>query len=127
MNAISATSSALAGGSGRVSRPPAPDSAAASPITVLLSGAATSFRTTAISSRDSAVSSSLDFTPSVDLLQQAAGMQGSAGSAEQPLLNLPPLAPMPAPKAAPAVPNDDHGQSNIVFSDSDGGTSVSLQ
>lgn len=60
-------------------------------------------------SRDSQMPELAGLTSSTNLLAQAAS--------DQPLLLLPPLAPMPAPAKAPAVPTDDHGQSNIVFAD----------
>jgi hypothetical protein len=60
----------------------------------------------------------LDLSSSINALQQAASAQTTDTSAP-PLINPPPLAPMPAPKPAPDVPTDDHGQSNIVFSNAD--------
>jgi hypothetical protein len=63
-----------------------------------------------------------DISSSINLLQQAANSLGASGAsagsdagAQQ--LDLPPLAPMPAPAQPAAVATDDHGQSNIVFSD----------
>ena len=59
---------------------------------------------------------------SINLLQQAAASLGSSSSggssADAQQLDLPPLPAMPAPAQPAAVPTDDHGQSNIVFSDS---------
>jgi hypothetical protein len=58
---------------------------------------------------------------SINLLQQAASSLGSSSggsSADAQQLDLPPLPAMPAPAQPAAVPTDDHGQSNIVFSDS---------
>jgi hypothetical protein len=84
-----------------------------SPVTALISQG---------SSRDSSMSGLLDLSSSVNALQQAAAAQGgssSAASSTSEALNLPPLPPMPAPAKPPAVPTDDHGQSNIVFSDAD--------
>jgi len=76
------------------------------------------------SARDRALTGFLELSSQVNGLYQAAGaLADTAGApadtAGAPMLNLPPLAPMPAPKPAPAVPTDDHGQSNIVFSDGD--------
>jgi hypothetical protein len=67
-------------------------------------------------SRDSQIADLSTISTSVNLLQQAAS---STATDSADLLQFPTPAPMPAPKAAPAVPTDDHGQSNIVFSDSD--------
>jgi hypothetical protein len=76
-----------------------------------------------ITTRDGAMTDLLDASPAVNLLGQAAAAlqteASSSDSSQEPLLNLPPLAPMPAPKPAAAVPTDDHGQSNIVFSSPD--------
>jgi len=84
-----------------------------------------------LAARDGLISDLPDISSMVNLLQQAAGSQnaGSPTSASQPvdssvssqapLLNLPPLPPMPQPQQPAAVPTDDHGQSNIVFSDAD--------
>jgi hypothetical protein len=76
------------------------------------------------SARDRALTGFLEVSSQVNRLFQAVGtLTGTAGApadtADAPMPNLPPLAPMPAPKLAPAVPTDDHGQSNIVFSDGD--------
>jgi len=84
-----------------------------SPVTALLSNA---------SGRDSGMSGLLDLSSTMNALQQAAAAQGAGSSAASgtPAVDLPPLPQMPAPAKPPDVPTDDHGQSNIVFSDADG-------
>ena len=74
------------------------------------------------SNRDRGMSGMLDLSSSVNALQQAASAPSTDSSAAlaSSALQFPPLPPMPAPAKAPAVPTDDHGQSNIVFSDADG-------
>jgi hypothetical protein len=73
--------------------------------------------------RDTAVADLPAVSNSVNLLAQAAtassttSSSGASSSGEQ--LTLPPLPQMPAPQAPPAVPTDDHGTSNVVFSDPD--------
>jgi hypothetical protein len=117
MNAMRAASGAPTGASPTSFLRPATGSQSAS----LLAGGPARTGTAAASGRDDAAASLLDLPPTLNLLRTAAGVQSSDPS-EAPLLNLPPLAPMPAPKPAPSVPTDDHGQSNIVFSDPDGGS-----
>jgi hypothetical protein len=76
-----------------------------------------------LSTRDAAVADLPALSSSVNLLAQAASTAASSASAgtsdpaEQ--LTLPPLPQMPAPQTPPAVPTDDHGSSNVVFSDPD--------
>jgi hypothetical protein len=79
--------------------------------------ATTSSGTAPTSDRDSQISDLATISSSVNLLGQAASSQSA--SADEPLLNLPALPAMPAPTPAPPVASDDHGQSNIVFSDPD--------
>jgi hypothetical protein len=69
-----------------------------------------------------ASSQSSGVSVATDLLGQLTGSQASGTStdgSQEPELTLPPLPPMPAPQKPAAVPTDDHGQSNVVFSDSD--------
>lgn len=75
----------------------------------------------ASSSRDSAASGLLDLSSAINALGQMASAQGTDTSATlaDSALQLPPLPPMPAPAKPPAIPTDDHGQSNVVFSDAD--------
>jgi hypothetical protein len=102
------------------------------PIAMLLSHGSSAAGSAAlpVPARDSEIPNLADISSMVNLLAQAAGSQGadaqatgsqSAGATDSsaPLLNLPPLPPMPAPQKPSAVPTDDHGQSNIVFSDGD--------
>jgi hypothetical protein len=117
MNAMRAAPGAPTGGSPSLFPRLATDSR---PASLLARGSALT-DTAAASGRDDAAASLLDLPPTLNLLRAAAGVQSSDPS-EAALLNLPPLAPMPAPKPAPSVPTDDHGQSNIVFSDPDGGS-----
>jgi hypothetical protein len=79
-----------------------------------------------VGSRDDQMPELGSISSSINLLQQAASSQGSStsgssadgSSADAGQLQLPPLPAMPAPAQPAAVPTDDHGQSNIVFSDS---------
>jgi hypothetical protein len=70
-------------------------------------------------SRDAAITDLSSISGSVNLLAQASGTQ-SGGDPSQ-ALTLPPLPQMPAAQPAPQVPTDDHGTSNVVFSDPDAG------
>ncbi len=112
MNLLNVAGSGLAGGlPGSPLTPPAGSFAAPLPsATSTLNGAS-------VPARDSAIANISGISASVNLLQQAAASTISVSAG--PNLTIPPLPPMPAPKAAPAVPTDDHGQSNIVFSNQD--------
>ncbi len=69
-------------------------------------------------SRDAAISDLSDISSSVNLLAaQASGTQSTSDPSLA--LNLPPLPQMPATQPPPQVPTDDHGTSNVVFSDPD--------
>ena len=73
------------------------------------------------SNRDSGMSGLLDLSSAMNALQQAASTQGTGTTAasDSTALQMPPLPQMPAPAKAPSVATDDHGQSNVVFSDPD--------
>jgi hypothetical protein len=66
-------------------------------------------------SRDSAITDLSSISSAVNLLAQASGTQTTGGADAQ--LTLPPLPQMPAAASPPSVPTDDHGTSNVVFSD----------
>jgi hypothetical protein len=76
------------------------------------------------SNRDSAMGDLGSISTAVNLLSQlangsgSAGGSGSSGSATS-QLTLPPISAAPQAKAPPAVPTDDNGTSNVVFSDPD--------
>ena len=69
---------------------------------------------------------SLSTATTVNALAQAAEAQTSSSATASsvtsattdPLAAQPSLPQLPAPQKAPTVPTDDHGQSNVVFSDS---------
>ena len=84
-------------------------------------GSASPATVSATPSRDSQIADLGTMSSSVNLLAQLAsaigGTNASAASGEP--LSAAPAPPIPAPAKPAAVPTDDHGQSNIVFSDSD--------
>ncbi len=95
--------------------PAAPFAAVAGPTLAATDPAALSMT---VPTRDDAMADLSTLSGTVNLLAAAAnGGGGSSAASEQ--LTLPPLPQMPAPKAPAAVPTDDHGVSNVVFSDAD--------
>jgi hypothetical protein len=119
MNVLSLASSGLTGAS---SSSPLFSAAASS----TLGGSAAAALTSALSPRDAAIAGLVDASPALNALQQAAGTllgQSTSGqstaSSTNALVQLPPLPQAPAAQPAPTVPTDDHGQSNVVFSDAD--------
>lgn len=95
---------------------------AGSPIASYLSGQiGISGGALAVSARDSAISELSCDSTLVNGLQQFASSQTSeaGASAIDSALGAPGVPPMPSPKPAATGPADDHGRSNIVFSNTD--------
>ncbi len=117
MNLLNAAVGALTGGLAG-----SPLTALAGPLATPLLQSGSGSNPSAVASRDSAMPGLSDLSSAINQLGQFASSQTSAAStdssAEQEL-TLPPLPPTPAPQAAPAIPRDDHGQSNVVISDGD--------
>jgi hypothetical protein len=121
MNVLSLALGGLTGGS---SGPPLASSILSATAALLAQQAFPAAGASGATSRDTAISGELGLSPAINALQQFATAQATGGSntsaSSAQALQLPPLPPMPAPAKAPDVPSDDHGQSNIVFSDAGG-------